>query len=110
MADGGDMEGARRLLVEELDTLSAMRGWAVTVKAPCPTKCVIMNDAGYRTRGAIGFFKRSFSRDLSGRLPIANNCTEQVVFGKKKEAGREPSEKIMFSTFKAPFLAAQLSR
>ncbi|CAN0225545.1 unnamed protein product, partial [Laminaria digitata] len=31
MANGGDMEGARRLLVEELDTLSAMRGWAVTV-------------------------------------------------------------------------------
>ena len=37
MADGGDMEGARRLLLEELDTLSAMRGWAVTVRlAPPP--------------------------------------------------------------------------
>lgn len=31
MADNGDLEGARQLLVEELDTLSAMRGWTVTV-------------------------------------------------------------------------------
>ena len=28
------MEGARQLLVEELDTLSAMRGWTVTVSPP----------------------------------------------------------------------------
>ncbi|CAM9719577.1 unnamed protein product, partial [Ectocarpus fasciculatus] len=31
LADNGDLEGARRLLVEELDTLAAMRGWTVTV-------------------------------------------------------------------------------
>ena len=34
IAEGGDMEGARQLLVEELDTLSAMRGWTVTVSPP----------------------------------------------------------------------------
>lgn len=33
MADNGDLEGARQLLVEELDTLSAMRGWTVTVSS-----------------------------------------------------------------------------
>lgn len=32
MADNGDLEGARQLLVEELDTVSAMRGWTVTVR------------------------------------------------------------------------------
>lgn len=32
LADNGDLEGARRLLVEELDTLAAMRGWTVTVR------------------------------------------------------------------------------
>ncbi|CAN0114318.1 unnamed protein product [Ectocarpus sp. 6 AP-2014] len=31
VADNGDLEGARRILVEELDTLAAMRGWTVTV-------------------------------------------------------------------------------
>eukprot|EP00752_Nemacystus_decipiens_P007105 g6367.t1 len=31
MAENGDLEGARQLLIEELDTLSAMRGWTVTV-------------------------------------------------------------------------------
>lgn len=38
MADNGDLEGARQLLVEELDTLSAMRGWTVTVSAPPPQR------------------------------------------------------------------------
>ncbi|CAM9764411.1 unnamed protein product, partial [Hapterophycus canaliculatus] len=31
LAEGGDLEAARQMLVEELDTLSAMRGWTVTV-------------------------------------------------------------------------------
>lgn len=31
LAENGDLEAARQMLVEELDTLSAMRGWTVTV-------------------------------------------------------------------------------